>query len=536
MSCNCIKPTRTPLWTPIPEYNQPTDILPGENIDCYAKRAGTMEKNDVAEKIENKIDNTSVTSDLNGVVNTTFKLTPKSTRTATSWVIKINGHPVSSSNIPNLSVNGSTLSGSVADDYLGRDYKVMVVASDGDGEIDSREFTLVPKKANKEDTIKFVFPLPGGVVTCKFGPRKPPAPGASTMHKGIDLAIPGGKIGDIVSTADGIVVAAGPARGFGNWVKIEHYDAQDRLVATSVYGHMHEWYVKVGQKVAAGQKIAKEGNAGIGSGAHLHFEIHKGSWGNPTDPLPYLNGNFDAADDNLPGKNGEPDPSTIHPVSQSNVGMTAKEAEVANRDCPDVLPNQAPATSPSNPEPTTAPPPPTNNVAPNRSACKPESKMPVEQVRAEMDRAFAEEPSLTAEDRKFLIQVATIESNLDPYAKNPTSSATGLYQMLDKIAVKYYGVIGIPSTCENRCNPYYATKAMIKFYIQEFRTYWTGYLASGKTKIANKAIKPTAWSAQYASFTQGEFMYGLIHHDGVGTAVSGVDKQGVDYWRKKIRA
>ena len=162
--------------------------------------------------------------------------------------------------------------------------------------------------------------------------------------------------------------------------------------------------------------------------------------------------------------------------------------------------------------------------------------MPADKVRAEMDRAFAEEPSLTAEDRKFLIQVATIESNLDPYAKNRGSSATGLYQMLDKTAVKYYGVIGIPATCENRCNPYYATKAMIKFYTQEFRTYWAGYLESGKTKIANKAIKPTAWSAKYASFTQGEFMYGLIHHDGVGNAVAGVDRQGVDYWRRKIRA
>lgn len=536
MPCNCVKPTRTPLWTPIPEFSQPTDMLPGENMDCYAKRAGTKEKNDVAEKIENKIDNTSVVSDLNGNVNETFRLTPKSTRVATSWDISIDGKPVSSTNIPNLTVNGSKLSGTVADDYLNKDYKVMVVAKDADGEIDSREFTLVPKKGSKDDTIKFVSPLPGGVVTCKFGPRKPPVAGASSMHKGIDMAMPGGKIGDIVSTADGVVVAAGPARGFGNWIKIEHYDSQNKLVATSVYGHMNEIYVKVGQKVAAGQKIAKEGNAGIGSAAHLHFEIHKGSWGNPTDPLPYLNGSFDVADNNLPGKNGEPDPGTFQKINQSNTGMTAKEADVANKDCPEVLPNQAPPTSPSNPEPSTNPPPPENNVAPNQSECKPATKMPVEKVRAEMDRALAEEPSLTAEDKKFIIQVATIESNLDPYAKNPTSSATGLYQMLDKIAVKYYGQIGIPVTCENRCNPYYATQAMIKFYVNEMRPYWDKYLASGKTKIANISIKQTAWSAQYPSFTQGEFMYGLVHHDGIGNASNGIDKQGVDYWRKKIRA
>jgi len=108
--------------------------------------------------------------------------------------------------------------------------------------------------------------------------------------------------------------------------------------------------------------------------------------------------------------------------------------------------------------------------------------------------------------------------------------------MLDKIAVKYYGVIGVPATCKNRCDPYYATKAMIKFYTQEFRPYWNGYNNSGKTKIAGKTIKETSWSAKYPQLTQGEFMYGLIHHDGVGTAVSGIDKQGVDYWRKKIRS
>ena len=541
MSCNCIKPTKTPLWTPIPEFSQPTEILPGENIECYAKRAGTVEKNDVAEKIENKIDNTSLVSNLNGEVDTTFKLTPKSTRIASSWEILINGNPVSANNIPNLIVDGAKLSGTVTDEFLDKPAKVLVTAKDDTGDIDSREFTLVPKKGSKDSTIKFIFPLPGGVITCKFGPRKAPAAGASTMHKGIDCAMPGGKIGDIVASADGIVVAAGPAKGFGNWVKIEHYDSQNRLVATTVYGHMHEWYVKVGQKVSSGQKIAKEGNAGIGSGAHLHFEIHKGSWGNPTDPLPYLNGEFGAADDNLAGEKGKPDPSTVSQVSQSNVGMTSSESSAG--DCPDVLPNQAQPTSSTNPEPSNAPPlapdapgEPVKNIAANRSDCKPEKQLTVAEVKAEMERAFATEPSLTSEDKKFLIQVATIESNLDPYAKNPTSTATGLFQMLDKIAAKYYGTIGIPINCANRCNAYYSTLAMIKFYMLEFKPYWNGYNASGKTKIANKTIKSTAWSAQYPSFTQGEFMYGLLHHDGVGNAVNGIDKQGVDYWRKKIRA
>lgn len=532
MSCNCQKPDRTTAWTPIPDFRQPTEILPGENIDCYAKRAGTTSKDVTTPKLDGKIDNTSVTSDLNGVVNETFKLTDVSTRIATSWDITIDGQPVSATNIPNLTVNGNILSGTVTTEFLNKSYKVLVKANDSNGEIDSREFTFTPKSGDKDDTIKFVFPLPGGVITCKFGPRRPPAPGASSMHKGIDCALPGHAIGDIVSAADGTVVKCGPATGFGNWVVIEHRDSKNRLVATTVYGHMNEWYVKTGQKVSAGQKIAKEGNAGIGSGAHLHFEIHKGAWGNPVDPIPYLNGTIITGD----GNDSSSIPSATIKSTSSNKGITTKEAESVNNDCPEELQNQAPPTTQSNPEPSSAPPPETNNNAPTKSDCKPDTQIPIDKVMSEMQRAFNEEPSLTSEDIKFLIQVARIESQFDPFAKNPTSSATGLYQMLDKIAIKYYGVIGIPPTCKNRCDPYYATKAQIAFFTQEFRPIWARYNSSGKTKIAGMTIKETSWSAKYPSLTQGEFMYGLIHHDGIGNAANGIDRQGVDYWRKKIRS
>jgi hypothetical protein len=132
--------------------------------------------------------------------------------------------------------------------------------------------------------------------------------------------------------------------------------------------------------------------------------------------------------------------------------------------------------------------------------------------------------------------LAKIESGYDPYAKNPTSSATGLYQMLDSTASAFYKKASIEPSCENRSDAYSATKAMIVFYKQQLKPFWNGYQSSGQTKIAGKTIIPTAHSARYPSLTRGEFMYGLIHHDGVGNAVKGVDYQGVDYWRSKIRS
>src|SRR5271170_122975 len=103
MSCNCTPPDKTPLWAPIPEYRQPTQIQPGENIDCYAKRAGSVSglKNDLGAKTPNLINNTSLTSTVGStdptlvlpVVNTTFTLTPSSTRTPTVWQISVNGTP-----------------------------------------------------------------------------------------------------------------------------------------------------------------------------------------------------------------------------------------------------------------------------------------------------------------------------------------------------------------------------------------------------------------------------------------------------------
>jgi murein DD-endopeptidase MepM/ murein hydrolase activator NlpD len=559
MSCNCPAPDKTPLWSPIPDYRQPTQIQAGENIDCYSKRAGSVSglKNDNGSQIPDRIVNTSLTSDLNGVVNVTFALTPNSTRTATSWEIAVNGVSGTSPLIE-LTWNAVTgqLSGTVNPANANKQYTVLITANDNSGEIDAREFNFFPKIAAKDETIKFLFPLVGdgpAHIVCSFGPRTPPAFGASSMHNGVDIAMVDHSLGNIVAASDGVVVKAGPATGFGNWIVIEHRDAQDNLVATTVYGHMlaENIYVVVGQQVGAGQKIALEGDAGIGTGAHLHFELHRGTWRNPVDPTPYIDGIVSIAMNNDPSvesPDGVPAPTDFTNVTIANSGMTTGETQAyANGgSCPAVLTNDANTVNPippgsnivGNPKTTgqeTAPPGPATNVNANRSSCSTSGpQWSTSQVISMIQAACAGNPNLTAYDSQWIQTVASIESNYDPYAKNPTSSATGLYQFLDALAVKYYGIIGIPPTCLNRCNPTYATQAMIQFYLDEIKPYWANYVSSGKTTIADKSIIPTSWSSEYPNLNQGEFMYGLIHHDGVGNAVAGRDLGGVAYWRSQV--
>jgi hypothetical protein len=523
MSCGCTKPEKAALWTPIPEYRQPTDIQKGENIDCYIKRAGnpTGEMSPAPDMDANRISNTSLVADLTPAVNVKMEVTPGSL--PVTWApleIKENGAVIT---IPGMSIDSNgqiTVSKAALDPYVNRNFKVLVTANFNDGSSDAREFNFFPKVADKDGTIKFVVPLDGNpIVTCKFGPRKAPVPGASTVHKGMDFALAGGALGNILAAADGTVVRCGPGSGWGNVIFIEHNDAQGRLVATTVYGHWSQAYVAQGQKVAAGQKIAKEGHEGIGSGAHLHFEMHKGKFGNPVDPAPYLNGTVVPSDAGA-GQDG----STS--VSHTNAGMTSKEAANSNADCPGSTSGAPLQQPPPGSEDTTVTP------SPTKTKCVPTRSYTGQEI-YDIINAECASAGLNADETQFIRIVAKIESGLDPAAKNPTSSATGLFQMLDSIAAKYYGDIGVSPTCENRIDPTYATKAMIQFFKSEFRPYYAGFVSSGHTKIANKTIKDTAWSQTYSSLSMGAFMYGLIHHDGVGTAVSGIDKGGVGYWKQK---
>ncbi|MEV6771144.1 M23 family metallopeptidase [Nocardia sp. NPDC051030] len=119
-----------------------------------------------------------------------------------------------------------------------------------------------------------VRPVADSVISSGFGMRW------GAMHYGIDFADAIGT--PIHSVMGGTVVEAGPASGFGLWVRVLQDDG-----TTAVYGHVNDMYVQAGQHVNAGDVIATVGNRGNSTGPHLHLEIWDAA-GSKMDPLPWL--------------------------------------------------------------------------------------------------------------------------------------------------------------------------------------------------------------------------------------------------------
>ncbi len=99
-------------------------------------------------------------------------------------------------------------------------------------------------------------------------------------NTGINIAA---AAGTAVGAADqGVVAHVGNhARGFGNLVLIKHAGGK-----ISVYGHLQDCSVKVGDTVAAGQKVGTVGTSGGVSEPQVHFEIRQNI--TPLDPTKYL--------------------------------------------------------------------------------------------------------------------------------------------------------------------------------------------------------------------------------------------------------
>ncbi len=113
-----------------------------------------------------------------------------------------------------------------------------------------------------------------------------PAPGPllarysdSGNNKGIDI---GGAAGQaVVAAAAGRVVYQGSGlRGYGQLIIVKHSDE-----FLSAYAHNDRIYVKEGDTVKRGQRIAAMGRTGADR-VKLHFEIRRN--GIPVDPLKYL--------------------------------------------------------------------------------------------------------------------------------------------------------------------------------------------------------------------------------------------------------
>lgn len=114
----------------------------------------------------------------------------------------------------------------------------------------------------------FIRPA-SGRNTSGYGYRTDPLTGAKRFHNGVDIANDIGTT--IMAAAGGRVIEArnsGWNGGYGKKVVILHGDGSKTL-----YAHLNNVVVSVGDMVDQGQKIGEMGRTGRVTGVHLHFEV-----------------------------------------------------------------------------------------------------------------------------------------------------------------------------------------------------------------------------------------------------------------------
>ncbi len=142
---------------------------------------------------------------------------------------------------------------------------------------------LLPPGTNPSPLV-LSWPMTGARVTQPFGPSslllEPSLGPYPHFHTGIDIAAPLGT--PVMAAADGIVVAvAHTSVGYGNYVMIAHGGG-----VITLYAHLLETDVSMGDKVARGKKIGLEGSSGLSTGPHVHFEVRIND--QVVDPIRFL--------------------------------------------------------------------------------------------------------------------------------------------------------------------------------------------------------------------------------------------------------
>jgi len=122
-------------------------------------------------------------------------------------------------------------------------------------------------------------PVALGNLGSAFGWRVDPITGQSALHTGLDFQADPGT--PIIAAAGGVVTTREYHPAYGNLVEIDH---GNELITR--YAHASEVFVRQGDLVKRGQKIAAVGSTGRSTGPHLHFEVLV--QGIPQDPQKFL--------------------------------------------------------------------------------------------------------------------------------------------------------------------------------------------------------------------------------------------------------
>ena len=127
----------------------------------------------------------------------------------------------------------------------------------------------------KKKHMPTITPIDASWSASSFGWRIDPITGQRALHERIDFIADVGT--PIFAAAGGVVVYAEYHSQYGNMVEIDH--GNDFITR---YAHGSKLFVKVGEVVRRGSKVAEVGSTGRSTGPHLHFEVrYKGAAQNP---------------------------------------------------------------------------------------------------------------------------------------------------------------------------------------------------------------------------------------------------------------
>lgn len=129
------------------------------------------------------------------------------------------------------------------------------------------QFILNPKSIPKAGTTVFFWPLSAITITSPYGSRW------GRFHYGLDFRASVGT--EVKAMASGTVLGTGDTdiackgASFGKWVFIKYNNG-----LSSTYGHLSSISASVGDKVSAGDVVARSGNTGSSTGPHLHVAVY----------------------------------------------------------------------------------------------------------------------------------------------------------------------------------------------------------------------------------------------------------------------
>ncbi len=182
------------------------------------------------------------------------------------------------------------------------------------------------------------MPIPSAVLGSSFGWRIDPFTGGSALHTGLDFQADTGT--PIFAAAGGVVVTQEYHPAYGNMIEVDH--GNDLITR---YAHTSRVFVKKGDLIKRGQKIAEVGTTGRSTGSHLHFEVLVQNV--PQDPQKFLNAGLKlpalaAGHAGPQGKPGAPQNPAAAAVPSQAKAAAASAPQQAAKAAPSPAPNGKP--------------------------------------------------------------------------------------------------------------------------------------------------------------------------------------------------